>query len=119
MAHRQGPSARHHCTLCLFLSITLLHKVQAALLSADWPPNAPVLVVHKASWPGEEKLIRGTLVDIRDRCRAERLTSQALIIASPTLGARHWPTFATSKLYDATFTHRFRRGEDHSHERLP
>lgn len=108
--------ARHHCTLCLFLSITLLHKVQSALLAAGWQSNAPVLVVHKASWPGDEKLIRGTLADIRDRCRAEHLSSQALIIASPTLGARHWPALATSKLYDATFTHRFRKGKGHSHE---
>jgi precorrin-4/cobalt-precorrin-4 C11-methyltransferase len=32
-----------------------------------------------------------------------------MIIASPTLGARHWTTLAKSKLYDASFTHRFRR----------
>lgn len=32
-----------------------------------------------------------------------------MIIASPTLGARNWPTLAKSKLYDASFTHRFRR----------
>ena len=111
--------ARHHCTLCLFLSITLLHKVQSALLSAGWQSNAPVLVVHKASWPGDQKLIRGTLADIRDRCRAEHLTSQALIIASPALGARHWPTVGTSKLYDATFSHRFRKGMGRSQEVPP
>ena len=101
--------AQHHCTLCLFLSITLLHKVKQELLAAGWSADAPVLVVHKASWPGEEKILRGTLADIRDKCRAAKITSQAMIIVSPALGARQWPTLAKSKLYDATFTHRFRR----------
>lgn len=102
--------ARHRCTLCLFLSITLLREVQRALRAAGWPEEAPVLVVHKASWPGEERVIRGTLADIRDKCRAAKIVSQAMIIVSPALGARHWPVLKKSKLYDAAFTHRFRRG---------
>jgi precorrin-4/cobalt-precorrin-4 C11-methyltransferase len=109
--------ARHRCTLCLFLSITLLHKVKEALLAAGWPEDAPVLVVHKASWPDEERVVRGTLADIRDKCRAEKITSQAMIIVSPALGARHWPELKKSKLYDTTFTHRFRRGVKAGNER--
>lgn len=102
--------ARHRCTLCLFLSITLLHKVKEALLAAGWPEDAPVLVVHKASWPRKEKIIRGTLADIRDKCRAGKIASQAMIIVSPALGARHWAALKKSRLYDAAFTHRFRKG---------
>ncbi len=103
--------ARHRCTLCLFLSITLLHKVKKELLAAGWRDDSPVLVVHKASWPGEEKIVRGTLADIRDKCRAEKIASQAMIIVSPALGARRWPELKKSKLYDAAFTHRFRRSD--------
>lgn len=101
--------ASHRCTLCVFLSITLLHKLEAGLRAAGWAEDAPILVVHKASWPGEELIVRGTLADIKRRCREAKVVSQAMIIASPTLGARHWPTLAKSKLYDASFTHRFRR----------
>ncbi|MCF6257833.1 MAG: precorrin-4 C(11)-methyltransferase [Gammaproteobacteria bacterium] len=101
--------AQHHCTLCLFLSITLLKKVQADLLEAGWSPDAPVLVVHKASWPDEEKVIRGTLNDIREKCRAEKINSQAMIIVSPTIGARDWTELKKSKLYDKNFSHRFRK----------
>jgi precorrin-4/cobalt-precorrin-4 C11-methyltransferase len=68
-----------------------------------------MLVVHKASWPGEEKIVRGTLADIKARCREAGIASQAMIVASPTLGALHWDTLARSKLYDPTFTHRFRK----------
>ena len=101
--------ARHRCTLCIFLSITLLREIQAELRAAGWPEEAPVLVVHKASWPGEEVIIRGTLADIRDRCRAAGIHSQAMVIVSPTLGARQWPELRQSKLYDPGFSHRFRR----------
>jgi precorrin-4/cobalt-precorrin-4 C11-methyltransferase len=101
--------AAHHSTLCIFLSITLLGRVTAALTAAGWSADAPIVVVHKASWPGEEKIVRGTVATIQGLCREARIVSQSMIIASPTLGARQWTTLAKSKLYDASFTHRFRR----------
>ena len=101
--------AAHHCTLCIYLSITLLHEVQSALRSAGWREDAPMLVVQKASWPGQEKIVRGTLADIKQKCQAEKIGSQAMIVASPTLGAAKWEDLARSKLYDPTFTHRFRK----------
>lgn len=103
--------AAHYCTLCLYLSITLLKKIQTALMAAGWSENAPILVVHKASWPGEEQIIRGTLADIREKCKQAGINSQAMIIASPTLGARNWSELKKSRLYDSTFTHRFRKAK--------
>jgi precorrin-4/cobalt-precorrin-4 C11-methyltransferase len=107
---RLADLAKHRCTLCIFLSITLLRDVQAGLREAGWPEDAPIVVVHKASWP-EQQIIRGTLADIRERCREAGVVSQSMVIASPTLGARERPLAAYSKLYDAGFTHRFRRAE--------
>lgn len=101
--------AAHRCTLCIFLSITLMGKVVSELRAAGWAEEAPMLVVHKASWPGEQLIVRGTLADIKQRCREAGIVSQAMIIASPALGARHWPELTRSKLYDPSFTHRFRR----------
>ena len=103
--------AAHHCTLCLYLSITLLKKIQTALVAAGWAEDAPILVVHKASWPGEEQIIRGTLSNIKEKCKDAGINSQAMIIASPTLGSRNWTELKKSKLYDASFTHRFRKAE--------
>jgi len=108
--------AAHRSTLCIYLSITLLHKVQAALLSAGWPEDAPILVVQKASWPGEEKIVRGTLMDIKRKCQDEKIASQAMIVASPTLGAADWPDLIRSKLYDPTFGHRFRKATEQTHD---
>lgn len=108
--------AAHHCTLCIYLSITLLHEVQKALRAAGWKDDAPILVVQKASWPGQEKIVRGTLADIKQKCQAEKIGSQAMIVASPTLGAADWEDLARSKLYDPSFTHRFRRASETSHD---
>jgi precorrin-4/cobalt-precorrin-4 C11-methyltransferase len=101
--------AAHKTTLCIYLSITLLHKVIEQLRAAGWPEDAPMLVVQKASWPGEEKIVRGTLADIKKKCQAEKIANQAMIVASPTLGAANWPELIRSKLYDPTFGHRFRK----------
>jgi precorrin-4/cobalt-precorrin-4 C11-methyltransferase len=109
--------ASHHCTLCLYLSITLLKKIEIALISAGWSEQSPILVVHKASWPGEEQIIRGSITDIRGKCKQAKINSQAMIIASPTLGARNWPELKKSKLYDASFSHRFRKANTESESR--
>jgi precorrin-4/cobalt-precorrin-4 C11-methyltransferase len=108
--------ATHKTTLCIYLSITLLHKVQDALRAAGWAEDAPILVVQKASWPGEEKIVRGTLADIKRRCQDAKIASQAMIVASPTLGAADWPELTRSKLYDPTFTHRFRKATETPHD---
>ncbi|MDH4284702.1 MAG: precorrin-4 C(11)-methyltransferase [Gallionellaceae bacterium] len=110
--------AAHHSTLCIFLSITLLHEVQHALRAAGWAEDAPIVVVQKASWPQEEKIVRGTLADIKLRCQEEKIASQAMIIASPALGARHREAVARSKLYDPAFSHRFRRAQSPQQEEI-
>lgn len=107
----------HHATVCLFLSITLLKRIQAAALQCGWHPDAPALVVQKASWP-EQKIVRGTISNIRDLCIENDITSQAMIILSPTLGARKWPELKKSKLYDAEFSHRFRKASNKDEVKL-
>ncbi|EXJ17008.1 precorrin-4 C(11)-methyltransferase [Imhoffiella purpurea] len=104
--------AAHGCTLCIFLSIDRIDAVVAQLQEAGWASSASVVVVHKATWPGEEQVLRGTLEDIAGRCRAEGIDRQALILVSPALGARSRPQTRTSKLYDNAFPRRFRPGHN-------
>ncbi len=100
---------QHHCTICLYLSITLLKKVREDLLAAGWQDESPIVVVHKASWPDEQQIIHGTLATVKALCKQAGINSQAMIIVSPALGARHWQEIKKSKLYDAQFSHRFRK----------
>ena len=97
--------ARHGSTLVLFLSITLLKKIERDLipvLGGDYP----VAVVHKATMQ-DEKIVQGTLATIRDKVQEAAITSQSIIILGRVLTSTD---FADSRLYAPEFTHRFRRG---------
>ncbi|KYF60016.1 precorrin-4 C(11)-methyltransferase, partial [Sorangium cellulosum] len=103
-AERLEELARHQATLCLFLSITLLKDVTAALIPS-YGADCPVAVVHKASCP-DQKIVTGTLADIREKVRAEGIKSQSMILVGRVLTSTD---FADSRLYDPEFSHRFRK----------
>ncbi|WP_437928088.1 precorrin-4 C(11)-methyltransferase [Sorangium sp. So ce291] len=105
-AERLAELARHQATLCLFLSITLLKDVTAALIPS-YGADCPVAVVHKASCP-DQKIVTGTLADIREKVRAEGIKSQSMILVGRVLTSTD---FADSRLYDPEFSHRFRKAE--------
>jgi precorrin-4/cobalt-precorrin-4 C11-methyltransferase len=95
---------RHRATLALFLSITLLDEVVAALIP-HYGADCPAVVVHRASWP-DQKIVRGTLADIREQVKAARIRTQSMILIGRVLEATD---FANSRLYDPSFSHRFRK----------
>lgn len=103
--------AEHRATLCLFLSITLLRDVVTDLTPA-YGEDCPVVVVHKASCP-DQRIVRGTLKDIRERVRASGIKSQAMVLVGRVLTSTD---FADSKLYDPAFSHGYRRAS-HPRER--
>jgi precorrin-4/cobalt-precorrin-4 C11-methyltransferase len=96
--------ARHQATMALFLSITLLDEVTQVLIPA-YGADCPVAVVHKATWP-EQQIITGTLADIRDKVKAAGIRTQSIILVGRVLTSTD---FANSRLYDADFSHRFRK----------
>jgi precorrin-4/cobalt-precorrin-4 C11-methyltransferase len=96
--------ATHRSTLCLFLSITLLRDVTASLIPS-YGADCPVAVVHKASC-ADQKIVLGSLGDIREKVRAAGLKSQSMIIVGHVLTST---SFANSKLYDPEFSHGYRR----------
>ncbi len=97
--------ARTHATLCIFLSVGKIAEV-AETLSAHYGQDCPAAVVYRASWP-DERLIRGTLADIALKTETAGIRATAMIIVGEAL-ARDVPA---SKLYDAAFTHGFRKGK--------
>jgi precorrin-4/cobalt-precorrin-4 C11-methyltransferase len=95
---------RHGSTLALFLSITLLDEVTAALIPA-YGADCPVAVVHKASCP-DQKIVSGTLADIEARVKAAGIRTQSMIFVGRVLTSTD---FARSRLYHPDFSHRFRK----------
>ncbi|HVA80096.1 MAG TPA: precorrin-4 C(11)-methyltransferase [Candidatus Binataceae bacterium] len=98
--------ARHHATLALFLSITLLRDVADSLIP-EYGSDCPVAVVHKATCP-DQKIVIGTLADIHARVREAGIKSQSMIIVGRVLTSND---FADSRLYAPDFSHRFRKAK--------
>ena len=98
--------ARHHATLALFLSITLLRDVADSLIP-EYGSDCPVAIVHKASCP-DQKIVIGTLGDIHARVREAGIKTQSMIIVGRVLTSSD---FANSRLYAADFSHRFRKAK--------
>ncbi len=100
--------ARHRTTLILYLSIVLIDRVVAELRHG-YSRDTPVAVVQRA-WCPDEVILRGTLGDIAGQVKAAKMRAQALIMVGPVFRPDLRQTWRKkSKLYDAEFSHGFRR----------
>ncbi|AYV57948.1 precorrin-4 C(11)-methyltransferase [Leptospira kmetyi] len=98
--------AQSGATLTLFLSVLHIRKVVEQLIPF-YGERCPVAVVQRATWP-EQKILTGTLSDIAERVKAEKISSTAIIFVGPVLDCHD---FADSKLYSADFSHGFRKAK--------
>jgi precorrin-4/cobalt-precorrin-4 C11-methyltransferase len=87
-------------TLAIHLSIRNLVKVTAEL-TPHYGADCPVAVVYRASWP-DQRIILGTLADIRAKVRAAKITRTALILVGRVLAA---DGFDDSRLYAPDHAH--------------
>ncbi|MDG2285044.1 MAG: precorrin-4 C(11)-methyltransferase [Alphaproteobacteria bacterium] len=87
-------------TLAIHLSIRNLRHVRR-VLEPIHGPDCPVAVVYRVTWP-DEKIIRGTLADIAEKVRAEKITRTALLLVGPALAVED---FRDSALYDSEHVH--------------
>ena len=98
--------AQHQTTLCIFLSVNLLSEVKQDLLSAGFKSSTPIAVVYKASWPGEEKIVRGRLDTIVQQVKDANIDRTAMIVVGHCLNSKH---YQKSSLYSPKFSHIFRQ----------
>ncbi len=87
-------------TLAIHLSVRNLRQVVNDL-TPHYGADCPAAVVYRASWP-DERIIRGTLADIREKVRAAKITRTALILVGRVLDDAD---FSDSKLYAAEHVH--------------
>ena len=100
--------AAHGSTLVLFLSIGSMRRVVAELRAGGYPPDTPVAVVYRATWP-DETIVQGTLEDIAGKVRAAKLTKQALVLVGPAVGPENNMDERRSRLYAPDYSHLFRK----------
>jgi precorrin-4/cobalt-precorrin-4 C11-methyltransferase len=95
--------AAHGTTICVFLSVHMLDSVVKELIQGGYPPETPIAVVQKASWP-DEKVIRGTLATIAAEVAAQGVDRTAMIVVGRCLDGE----YSLSRLYSANFAHMYR-----------
>jgi precorrin-4/cobalt-precorrin-4 C11-methyltransferase len=95
--------AAHKATLCIYLS-TQNVAVICKELNPFYGAQCPAAAIYHASWP-DEIVLRGTLETLPALVKEAGITRTALILVGAALGR---PRNA-SKLYDASFTHGYRR----------
>ncbi len=92
-------------TLALHLSVHVLENVVEEL-KPRYGSDCPVAVIYRASWP-DERVVAGTLADIKDRVDAQPMERTAIILVGKVLGATD---FRDSALYDPDYRRRYRDG---------
>ncbi len=78
--------ARTRATLVIHLAITRIREVMSELV-LEYGEDCPVIVVHRASQPGEI-VLRGTVADIAEQVELEGLRQAAVILVGRALDPR-------------------------------
>jgi precorrin-4/cobalt-precorrin-4 C11-methyltransferase len=81
-------------TLAIHLSVNNLANVVRDL-TPHYGQECPVAVVYRVSWP-DEKIIKGTLQDIREKVKGSGITRTALILVGEVIAPEQ---FDDSRLY--------------------
>ena len=100
--------ARHGTTMALYLSAARNRVLQEELLAGGYPPETPVILGHKVSWPDQE-LVRTTLGELSAAMRDRHWWKHTVILVGPALAAA--PPERRSHLYHPGFRHEFRAAE--------
>lgn len=100
--------ARHKASMAIYLSMGHIEKVQQ-ILENHYGENSICAVAYKVSHP-EETILYTPIVDLAETCRKHNITRHALVIVGDAVAASaDKKEGMESKLYDATFSHGYRR----------
>jgi precorrin-4/cobalt-precorrin-4 C11-methyltransferase len=98
--------AKHGATMALYLSVHLIAEVvQEIMNSGAYTKDTPAAIVYRATWE-DEKIIKGTLGDIVKKTHEAKIIKTAVIIVGDVIAPKK---YEFSKVYDAGFTHGYRR----------
>ena len=99
--------AKHGATMAFYLSVHLIEEVVNEILKRGvYTGKTPAMVVYRATWE-DEKIIKGTLEDIAKKTKEAKIIKTALIIVGEAIAPSK---YEYSKVYDAKFTHGYRKG---------
>ena len=105
--------ARHRTTMAVFLSAARTRQLVEELLDGGYPPDTPVVVAYRVSWP-EELILTGTIATLTETVRAHKLWKHTLFLVGPALAAAG----TRSHLYHPGHFHGFRRADPQARQAM-
>ena len=105
--------ARHGTTMAVFLSAARTRQLVEELLDGGYPPDTPVVVAYRVSWP-EELILTGTIATLTETVRAHKLWKHTLFLVGPALAAAG----TRSHLYHPGHFHGFRRADPQARQAM-
>ena len=78
----------HVDTLVVLMGVSGLDRIVAELLAHGGRPDTPVAVIQEGTMPGE-RVLEGTLADVVELARRERVTNPATIVVGEVVRLRH------------------------------
>jgi len=100
--------ARHGTTMALYLSAARNRALQEELLAGGYPPDTPVIIGHRVSWP-DEVLLRCRLDELSATMKDHRFFRHTVILVGPALADAD-PEHR-SHLYHPGFRHGYRAAD--------
>ena len=100
--------ARHGTTMALYLSAARNKVLQDELLAGGYPPDTPVIIGHRVSWP-DQVLLRCRLDELSATMKDHQFWKHTVILVGPALGTA--PMLKRSHLYHPGFRHEFRAAD--------
>jgi len=104
-AERISKLAGHRATMVFYLSVHLLGEIVDEAIRGGYDRTTPAAVVFRASWD-DQKIVRGTLDDIKEKTKKARITKTAVVIIGEALEPER---YEYSQLYNKEFSHGYRR----------
>lgn len=101
-----GSMAKHRASMAIFLSVSMIERVQEELL-LGYDKDTAVAVIEKATWP-EERIIRGQLENLAKIVTDAGIKKTAMILVGDALQASMEDLKKFSKLYHKDFKHEYR-----------
>ena len=92
--------------MAFYLSVHLITDIVEELMKGGvYTKETPAAIVYRATWE-DQKIIKGTLGDIVKKTKESKIIKTALIIVGDAIAPKQ---YEFSKVYDAGFTHGYRR----------
>ncbi len=96
--------AKHRATMAIFLTVSEMDALVSELLDGGYSAETVAAVVYRASWDNQ-KIVKGTLLDIAEKTKKAGITRQAIILVGDSING----IGEKSRLYDASFSHGYRK----------